>query len=869
MKYFYFLKKNIFLIVLVFLVFLLGQMISVIGSKKILEPVTISAYDINNKEPKSFKRFMQLTRAGNYNLILFSRENTEINPWKVEGVFIKKILVGFNKKDFDDLKEVKITIGDKKFIVTKDEISKNWLFFDKEKIKPDLRDVIYSEYFVFETPNYISLERSKIPLYKDFFSNIINWSGDSFLFLGTFIKSLIGTSIFFLFFIFYNFLFREKISKDSSQNNSYSEIILMTILSSLFVSFVVYFVYLFYKPDIGLILKEAYETYLIKFQKDFRPKPVERMQFLVSLFLLPFIIYLSYFLTKKDFFKKIIELKFLIIGFVIFVLSFLYTSLSVSGFYFISDSIIFSKLNYLYFILFLPTLVYFFVKNGGVSLFLERILFVIIIFIFFIIFSINLLPLFNDFVSLTLDPVIYPVSQVFVGKSLLVNLTSLYGLFPFYLSPLFYFINLNVYNFSIILALLVTISFYFLFRFLMIVVKNRIILYLGFLFLVFYTLLATRMIPENYYQYWPVRFLFPTLWLLFASLYFKYRKISYYYIAFIVSAFAVLWNFDVGVVVFLTWLLSLFYDRLSKFSSHKLFFKELLKIFLYSILSLIVSIGSFVLITFYKSGFYPDWSMFFEFQKMFLSGYFMIKLVPPPHVWSLLIFVYVFGLVIATYHLFEKSVSFRSVIIFILSILGFGLFVYYEGQASDVTLFRVWYPALLMFVMFTDYLWEEINSFKRNLKINSIIFFILFGILSTGVFSIFINLDKYTFFVKRNIFTDFRKNNNYYTNIDFLKNNTEKGESVFILADLKQGIYYAETNTKSVIDVPSISDIFYKKQMDEVINFLQENKNTKVFIEGDLKEYDKYSGVIKEIVSYNYFNASSSNGGMVMYLPKN
>lgn len=478
------------------------------------------------------------------------------------------------------------------------------------------------------------------------------------------------------------------------------------------------------------------------------------------------------------------------------------------------------------------------------------------------------MPLHPGFPGLTFDPVLYPVTQVFAGKNLLVDLTCLYGLFPFFITPLFKLIGLNVLNFSVFLATLVCVSLFFVMKFMKYVIKNNTIFLLGFLFVVYYTLLATRSSPEFYYQYWPIRYFFPTLSLLLSALYLKSENKFIYYASFVINGIAVLWNFDVGIIVFLTWIIILAYNDASISSTWKSFIVKIFKHCVYACIGLGFVIAFFCAVTYIQSGKLPNLPSFFQFQEMFLAGYFMIKLVPFPHIWSLLLFIYGIGLFIGINAFIKKQIGFNEKIITLLTSMGLGLFVYYEGQSSNVTLFRVWYPALLLLVLFADMLWKKYELTKQFTYLEYCVFSILFLMFISAPISMFYNLHKYSTFIHYNVLTSYHENNPLLTNIDFLKKQTHFGENVFILGNFKQAVYYAETNTRSAVNVPSLPDIFYPYEMRRVLDFLETNKNIKLFVEQPLTAYDLYDQNIRKIITSRYMEESRSISGMSLYTLK-
>ena len=84
-----------------------------------------------------------------------------------------------------------------------------------------------------------------------------------------------------------------------------------------------------------------------------------------------------------------------------------------------------------------------------------------------------------------LNSVLYSISQVQQGKTLLVGLTTQYGLYPHFLYPIFKLINVNVTSFSVTMAALTTISYSLIFLGLRKVINNDLVTFLTFIAIIY------------------------------------------------------------------------------------------------------------------------------------------------------------------------------------------------------------------------------------------------------------------------------------------------------------------------------------------------------------------------------------------------
>ena len=127
-------------------------------------------------------------------------------------------------------------------------------------------------------------------------------------------------------------------------------------------------------------------------------------------------------------------------------------------------------------------------------------------------------------------------------------------------------------------------------------------------------------------------------------------------------------------------------------------------------------------------------------------------------------------------------------------------------------------------------------------------------------------IKNYNFFVK-NIFYSNRTTGSLSNsvkvdvtkNIDFIERNTTEGEQILILSYNYDGIYYGESKTQMVVGVVSPSDTFFRYQYSDLMNFVEVNKNIKIFVS---PEYEDYK--ILEILNDTY-QKKVDNFGMILY----
>jgi len=648
--------------------------------------------------------------------------------------------------------------------------------------------------------------------------------------------------------------------------------ILSLILSIIILLIIDYVIFLIYKPDIDEIIQQAISISRFGFDKSlFAPEPVERTQYIISVFLSPFIVFLSYRYINKaskkiDFFSKKIDSLYLIgvLGTTLCVIFLCYFINYKDKFFYLQNTPVLD--NFPFYAVFLFPGILFFIaiaeKNSSANKLFSILLgicsFILMGMLFF-------MTIFNKNQYIGgiphLEAIFYSVAQVFGGKTLLVDFINQYGLYPHFLDPIFHIIGLTVLNFSIVMSFLTAISLTSIFFFLKKTISNNVVSFLGFSTIVFFSVLSL-VTQDVYFQYWPVRTIFPALFIILASIYLKEKNRIIYYCLCILTSIAVLWNLDSGVVVFLSWGLLLGYCEL--------FQQDIMKTIknwwhhFFTVLSIFsIVIICFILYIFTRSGSFPNFFEFVQYQQFFyISGFYMIPM-GLFHPWNAIIIIYICGLLYATNSIIKKDNSYIAKVIFLLSILGFGLFSYYQGRSHDDILPLVSYPAILLLTIFTDIFLLNLKKLGFRLYHNLIFVIMLVFILSISICSIGYHFNQYYKFSERG----FSALNDSQTtiiseNIDFIKNSAEPGEKIFILANYNDGIYYGESHTLSALNIPGLAEILYIKDYDKQKFFLMNNTDIKVFVE--LPNHDPQ---FNEILNQNYsiYSLSSSHQMALLY----
>lgn len=464
-----------------------------------------------------------------------------------------------------------------------------------------------------------------------------------------------------------------------------------------------------------------------------------------------------------------------------------------------------------------------------------------------------------------LNVIFYPIQQVLAGNSLGVEINSQYGFFPFFLKPVFYILGLSILKFTLVMSVLNVTSLYCVYLFLKKVILKPHFVILGFSavvsFCYFHPKLLSSMQDQSlidlYFQYWPIRTLFPLSLPLFLVLFFRKPSVGLYRSGLLFYAVGCLWNVDSGVPTFLTLIATLCFG--SKI-------REVVQHIVASMMSLALVLAFYFLICRFQSGQFPDFSEFLAFQNLFYMGGFFMLPMPFFHLWNWVLLIYLLGLAIAFREAQKNNFSEDARLIFALSILGLGCFSYYQGRSHDLNLPGVMVPAVLLSTYLLDRLW---NTAKSSVLSWGFCWVTIILHLGVGVSLITALPDYYSsigFRVK-----EILKDHSAFMEREkkFLSRLNHLNEEVLILSEYSMILHLLSGTRAPATDLPpamlSVRD--YQKLMDGV----EAKKYSKIIVHefyakdwnnGDRSSF--YRGKILESVLKHYQFADQSHDGKLI-----
>ena len=432
-----------------------------------------------------------------------------------------------------------------------------------------------------------------------------------------------------------------------------------------------------------------------------------------------------------------------------------------------------------------------------------------------------------------------PIYKVLSGLTIGIDFENIYGFYPYiYELILKPFKVITISKISFINTCLIISSLIFTAITIAINVKNKI---LGFVFILsyiyyFYIFSILSNLETIYYlQFMPHRIFFITLIILLASIYSLDIKPNYQKLIEIINAIiltiALIWNFESGIVATLSWYGFILYQELINYkkstSNYKTIIYKLLPIFLVLFFALTI----IETITFTKAGKFLSLTDLFLYQNLFYkTGFFMLPMPLFQQPWILIILIYLIGLMKSINNIFfAKDIDKKYAIYFILSLIGLGIFAYYQGRSHILILGSVSFPAIILLCLFCNEFIEKFSQEKTDKFIKSInitklilIFAIISAVASSGFDMLFISpFSKQLNQLKQQI----KQNGPARKNIDFIKSNTQEAENLDVLT-ADSDILYLELNKKDMLPFAPTSDWGAKSQYEKVFKYLKNSKNT-------------------------------------------
>ncbi len=302
-------------------------------------------------------------------------------------------------------------------------------------------------------------------------------------------------------------------------------------------------------------------------------------------------------------------------------------------------------------------------------------------------------------------------------------------------------------------------------------------------------------------------------------------------LGFLFASIGIVWNFESGMIALLGWTLFLIYLELIKIRKKTSSYKNILPLSLAPIICVIGVIGLIQIITYTKSGSFLNLEQCFFFQSLFYkNGFYMLRMPLFTHPWMLFVLVYAIGIIKALNTLFfseliSRKAELKGALYFLLSVIGIGIFVYYQGRSHIMVLNGVIFPAVILLALFCSEFYENWRNEKNQVleRKSACTKFVLIYILATifavsALDELFVkNLASQTNKLKAN-------KGNTMKSIELIKNNIPSDKEPDIIT-LDSGILYTMLGRKDNLKLNPMTDLVTKKQYEKLFEYLEKSSN--------------------------------------------
>jgi hypothetical protein len=308
------------------------------------------------------------------------------------------------------------------------------------------------------------------------------------------------------------------------------------------------------------------------------------------------------------------------------------------------------------------------------------------------------------------DAVFASVVQTVLGHSVATRDGALYGFYAYFLWPVFKLVGLGPVRFTLVLSLLTAASFGLVGRAVARLCERRWVAALAFPGLVYGCYFAVKhhvavsnspAFFDPYFQYWPLRLLTPALFVAGALAFARRPSRARRWALWGLGAFGALFNPDSGVVVLVAWLGTLVFLELTRGAPKG----RVARCLAYGAEGVTAVLGAvFVFLVTVRAVFgeWPDVDLLGQSEVVYYGLGFMMLPLPVPGLWMLLVGTFLVGLALSAQRVWARAASERDVGVFVLSVLGVGLFSYYQGRSHDFVLPAPAWPAVGLWVLALD-----------------------------------------------------------------------------------------------------------------------------------------------------------------------
>lgn len=448
------------------------------------------------------------------------------------------------------------------------------------------------------------------------------------------------------------------------------------------------------------------------------------------------------------------------------------------------------------------------------------------------------------------NSVYYSMTQVYAGVPLLVDkYMDTYGLYPHFLLPIFKAIGLSIFKFSFVMSLLLAGSFLLNYLFLRSFVRNKLILLLGISSVIFFPFLNFKLLTifDCIFALYPIRYIVPSVIIFLAGRYFLNPSQKWYYGIFILAAALVLWNPEIGLVCFLSWTSVLCYFDV--FNSDGNLQVRRVALHLATALVTIVSVFlSFKVIIRVAYGSWPDLSLMFATAKYF--GIFGVGCLPMKllHPWNLSVIVLLIGFVYSISSLVKRSVTVRSTIVLLVSLVGVGYFAYYQGRSHNSNFALSSAFSWVLLVLLADDTWRLLCRTGNSVFYAAFVICLFFLTFSWVELLADVKVTTSLMYQQQDEQLSRVEQNQLEAETDFVNANSAEGEKIFVFTVKKYQCLLFDGHKRVSGFNPGLMETFLRSDLHRMERMMVDS-SFKIFASRSMRLYDYFQPLAATIAA--------------------
>jgi hypothetical protein len=442
------------------------------------------------------------------------------------------------------------------------------------------------------------------------------------------------------------------------------------------------------------------------------------------------------------------------------------------------------------------------------------------------------------------EPVIFNLAQLKSGHPTLVDgVYSQYGLYNSFLLPILPS-DITVSGYTLFLATLLFIAIlspvYVIFK----LIKNSwvalgaSVIFISSQALILYrntrihsedlSVVNVTLFSDPYFQTTVIRNFFPHLmiFIVWGFLFGRNRQV-FFYLGSLICSVSVLWNFDTGLVCLIAWILFLVFHYI--FTEPAPIKKIVFKV-IFIVASFFTAVSGYVSLIYINYGVIPDFLGALEYQKNFaLLGYFMTP-APLFGIWVVGVMFYLFAASRISGQILKKSTTPQTSLLFFVTIMGLGVFSYYVGRSLPHTFLSVVYPIVIVAILLSLVSKSNKHHGAQHLsKIKNVVFLFF---VSIAVIQLVLYFKGYMQWHNQ-VANSYKNENTYRDRHDYIVSLPEKVKNGLLIISPWSGALHVDTQVKIPGDwlFPSFEEVMTKKMFEQQKKVIRDCKIPYVYVE--------------------------------------